>query len=77
MSENNLNFILKDLFKSFGKTLTKNGYIELKLNSPQEVKIVLTAGSVVISGFDEINHLSLTGFNFIYNIKKNIILFNI
>lgn len=65
MSENNLNFILKDLFKSFGKTLTKNGYIELKLNSPQEVKIVLTAGSVVITGFDEINHLSLSGFNIV------------
>lgn len=63
MSENNLNFILKDLFKSFGKTLIKNGYIELKLNSPQEVKIVLTAGSVVISNFDEIDHSSLSEFN--------------
>jgi hypothetical protein len=61
MSDKNLNLIFKDLFKSLGKTLTKSGYLEFKLTAPQEAKIVLTTGSVILSGFDEINGISLSG----------------
>lgn len=61
MSDKNLNLIFKDLFKSLGKTLTKSGYLEFKLTAPQEAKIVLTTGSVILSGFDEITGISLSG----------------
>lgn len=61
MSDKNLNVIFKDLFKSLGKTLTKSGYLEFKLTAPQEAKIVLTTGSVILSGFDEITGISLSG----------------
>lgn len=61
MSDKNLNLIFKDLFKSLGKTLTKSGYLEFKLTAPQEAKIVLTTGSVILSGFDEITGTSLSG----------------
>lgn len=61
MSDKNLNLIFKDLFKSLGKTLTKSGYLEFKLTEPQEAKIVLTTGSVILSGFDEITGISLSG----------------
>lgn len=61
MSDKNLNVIFKDLFKSLGKTLTKSGYLELKLTAPQEAKIVLTTGSVILSGFDEVTGISLSG----------------
>ena len=65
MSDKNLNVILKDLFKSLGKTLTKSGYLEFKLTAPQEAKIVLTTGSVILSGFDEITGISLSGLSVI------------
>lgn len=61
MSDKNLNVIFKDLFKSLGKTLTKSGYLEFKLTAPQEAKIVLTTGSVILSGFDEVTGISLSG----------------
>lgn len=61
MSDKNLNVIFKDLFKSLGKTLTKSGYLEFKLIAPQEAKIVLTTGSVILSGFDEVTGISLSG----------------
>lgn len=61
MSDKNLNLIFKDFFKSLGKTLTKSGYLEFKLTAPQEAKIVLTTGSVILSGFDEITGTSLSG----------------
>ena len=61
MSDKNLNVIFKDLFKSLGKTLTNSGYLEFKLTAPQEAKIVLTTGSVILSGFDEITGISLSG----------------
>lgn len=61
MSDKNLNVIFKDLFKSLGKTLTKSGYLEFKLTAPQEAKIVLTTGSVILSGFDEITGISWSG----------------
>lgn len=61
MSDKNLNVIFKDLFKSLGKTLTKSGYLEFKLTAPQEAKIVLTTGSVILSGFNEITGISLSG----------------
>lgn len=61
MSDKNLNVIFKDLFKSLGKTLTKSGYLEFKLTAPQEAKIVLTTGSVIVSGFDEVTGISLSG----------------
>ena len=61
MSDKNLNLIFKDLFKSLGKTLTKSGYLEFKLTAPQEAKIVLTTGSVILSGFDEVTGISLSG----------------
>ena len=61
MWDKNLNVIFKDLFKSLGKTLTKSGYLEFKLTAPQEAKIVLTTGSVILSGFDEITGISLSG----------------
>ena len=61
MSDKNLNVIFKDFFKSLGKTLTKSGYLEFKLTAPQEAKIVLTTGSVILSGFDEVTGISLSG----------------
>ena len=61
MSDKNLKLIFEDLFKSLGKTLTKSGYLEFKLTAPQEAKIVLTTGSVILAGFDEITGTSLSG----------------
>lgn len=50
--------VLKKLIDGFGKTLTKSGFVEIKLSSPQSILISLAdENKVVLSNFERIqNH---------------------